>query len=133
MASTTFIDYSQNTPIVASWLNDVNATTYTVAGTAKVAVQSAAAWVRFTATGGLVLVEQSNNILTVTRTSVGVYVIQYVVVLSNAANSYGISMNKAGFIFMTAETVGTVTINTNNTTNTPIDPDVVCVQVFGAN
>jgi hypothetical protein len=35
MASTTFQDYNQNTPIVASWLNDVNAEVYTPTGIPK--------------------------------------------------------------------------------------------------
>lgn len=33
MASTTFVDYSQNTPIVAPWLNDINAAVYNAIGT----------------------------------------------------------------------------------------------------
>lgn len=133
MASTKFVDYSQNTPIVASWLNDVNGATYTTAGTAKTSVQSAAAWVRFAVGGGVVTIQQSSNISTVVRVSVGVYTITYGAPLANIANCYSFSMNIAGFQFIFSETAGSVTIHTTDTTNTLADPTVVCAMVFGAN
>lgn len=133
MASTNFQDYNQNNPIVSAWLNDVNGATYTTAGTRKLAVQSSAAWVRFSVTGGVVAIQQSSNISTVVRTGTGVYVITYGAPLTNAANSYGITMSQAGFAFEAAEAVGSVTINTHDTTNTAVDPASVSVQIFGAN
>jgi hypothetical protein len=133
VASTTFQDYNQNNPVVSSWLNDVNSIAYTPAGTHRVAIQTAAAWVRFSVTGGVVAIQQSTNISTVGRTGVGVYVITYGAPLSNAANSYGITMSQAGFAFQAAEALGSVTINTHDTTNTAVDPASVSVQIFGAN
>jgi hypothetical protein len=133
MASTTFQDYNQNNPIVSSWLNDVNSGTYTPAGTVRAALQSTAAWVRFSVTGGVVAIQQSSNISTVVRTGTGVYVITYGTPLTNSTNCYGVLMSQAGFAFESAEAVGSVTITTHDTTNTAVDPASVSVQIFGAN
>lgn len=132
MASTTFQDYNQNNPIVSSWLNDVNKTTYTAAGTAKIAVQSAAAWLRFSVIGGVVTIQQSNNIATVVRTGVGVYVVTYAAPMTNAVNSYGLSMNEAGFLIPSAESSTGVTLTATDHTNAAVDPPSVSLQVFGA-
>lgn len=133
MASTTFQDYNENTPIVAAWLNDVNNTTYTPAGTPKLAVQSAAAWLRFSVTAGVVTIVQSNNINTVVRTGVGVYVVTFTAPMVNAANSYSVTMPVAGFAIYSSESVSSVTITCTDTTNAALDPASVCLQVFGAN
>lgn len=134
MASTTFQDYNQNNPIVASWLNDINNGVYTpTVGTPRKAVQSAAAWVRFAVIGGVATIQQSSNISTVVRTAVGVYVITYGIAMANAGNSYGFSMSLPGFIFQVSESNISVTINTHDTTNVAVDPAIVSVQVFGAN
>jgi hypothetical protein len=133
MASTNFQDYNENNPIVAAWLNDINAGVYTPAGAAKKAIQSSAAWVRFAVSGGVVTIQQSQNVSTVTRLSVGVYQITYSLPLTNAANCYEISMNAAGFSFTSVEAAGSVTIDTTNTSNTAFDPGFVSVVVHGAN
>lgn len=133
MSSTFFQDYNQNTPVVSVWLNDVNAGIYTPQGIPKKAIQSSAAWVRFSATGGVVTVGQSTNVATVTRTGVGVYVVAYTAALTNSANCYEISLGQAGFAFISAEAVGSVTISTVDTTNTPADPAMVSLVVHGAN
>lgn len=133
MASTTFQDYNQNTPIVASWLNDVNAEVYTPTGIPKKALQSSAAWVRFSVVGGIVTIQQAQNISTVVRSSSGVYVVTYAAPLTNAVNCYEISTSQFGFIAFSAETSGSVTINTNNTSNVPADPSSVSLVVYGAN
>jgi hypothetical protein len=133
MASTTFQDFNQNTPIVSSWLNDVNSGTYTPAGTVRVALQSAVAWVRFSITGGVVAIQQSSNISSVVRTGVGVYVITYGAALTNFTNCYSVQMNVAGFTAVAAESTASVTIDTTNTSNTAFDPGSVSLVVFGAN
>jgi len=133
MASTLFQDYNENNPIVSAWLNDVNNEVYTPSGVAKKAVQSSAAWVRFSVVAGVVTIQQSQNVASVVRSSVGVYVITYQTPLTNAANCYEISMNTAGFGFMSAEAVGSVTIDTTNTANTAFDPGFVSVVIYGAN
>jgi len=133
MTSTFFQDYNQNNPITSSWLNPVNNAVYTPAGVAKLAVQSAAAFVRFAVSGGVVTIQQSVNISTVVRTSVGVYVITYNTPLTGALNAYGFSMDLPGFVFRTAESAAELTIGTTNTANTSFDPDFVSVLVFGAN
>ena len=133
MASTQFQDFNQNNPIVSSWLNDINNGVYTAVGTSKKAIQSTAAWVRFSVTGGVVAIQQSSNISTVVRTGTGVYVITYGAPLTNATNCYGVLMSQAGFAFESAEAVGSVTITTHDTTNAAVDPASVSVQIFGAN
>jgi hypothetical protein len=133
MASTVFQDYNQNNPIVSAWLNDVNSATYTVAGTAKLAAQSAAAWVRFSVVAGIVTVQQSSNVSSVSRLGVGIYLVTYAKPLVNPFNCYGISLNQAGFGFMNAESTTTVTINTTNIAGGAVDPGTVSLQVFGAN
>lgn len=133
MASTTFQDYNQNNPIVAAWLNDINGNTYTPAGTKTTALQSSAAWVRFSIAGGVVTIQQSVNIASVVRASLGVYVVTYAAPLTNPNNCYSISMNVAGFASYSPEAVGSVTINTNNTSNVAFDPGSVSFVMFGAN
>jgi hypothetical protein len=133
MASTNFQDYNENNPIVSSWLNDINGGVYTPAGAPKTAIQSSAAWVRFSVVAGVVTIQQSQNVSTVVRLSTGVYLITYATPLTNASNCYEISMNAAGFAFMSAEAVGSVTIDTTNTSNTAFDPGFVSVVVHGAN
>jgi hypothetical protein len=133
MSSTFFQDYNQNNPIVSSWLNDINNGVYTPTGTAKVASASAAAWVRFSISGGVVMVQQSYNVAGVSRTSAGVYVVSYEAALTETTNCYEISMDQAGFTFRTAETSNSVTIGTTNTSNTSFDPDIVSVVIHGEN
>jgi hypothetical protein len=132
MASTNFQDYNQNTPIMSSWLNDVNAAVYTAGGAAKKAAQSAAALVRFSVSGGVVTVQQSVNITSVVRVSAGVYTVTYSSPMTNATNSYGVSMNQAGFIYTGADSTVGVTIHTTDSSNAPSDPTAVSLQVFGA-
>jgi hypothetical protein len=132
MASTTFQDYNQNNPIVAAWLNDVNGNTYTPAGTKTTALQSAAAWVRFSIVGGVVTIQQSVNVSSVVRSSPGVYVVTYAAPLTNVNNCYSINMNVAGFVGYTADAAGSVTIDTTNISNVAFDPGNVSFVVFGA-
>jgi hypothetical protein len=133
MASTNFQDYNENNPIVSSWLNDINKGIYTPAGVPKTATQSAAAFVRFSIVGGVVAIEQSVNVSTVTRTSAGIYTINYAVALTGALNAYGFSIDEPGFVFRSGETAGQVTIGVTNPANTSFDPNFVSVIVFGAN
>jgi hypothetical protein len=133
MSSTFFQDYNENNPIVAAWLNDINNGIYTPAGVPKKAVSSSAAWVRFSITGGVVTVQQSNNVAGVSRTSTGIYVVTYSTPLTNANNCYELSMNSAGFAFTPSEGTTEVTINTTNTVNTFFDPGFVSLVVHGAN
>lgn len=133
MGSTVFQDYDQNNPIVSSWLNPVNNNTYTPGGVAKVAIQSAAAFVRFSVVGGVVTIQQSVNVSTVTRSSTGVYVITYNTALTQVTNAYGFSMDQPGFVFRVAEALNAVQIQTTNPANTSFDPGSVSVLVFGAN
>lgn len=134
MASTNFQDYNQNTPIVASWLNDVNGATYTAAGTKRVALQIAAAWVRFNVNAGVVTIQQSSNISTVVRTSTGVFVITYGKPMTNVANCYSITLaGSIGVAQVASETASSVTVNVENLSGTAIDPVNLCLTVFGAN
>lgn len=131
MSSTTFVDFSQNTPIGAAWLNDVNANTYTPQNVRKTANNSAAAWVRFVGSSGLV--QQSVNVATVVRISAGIYTITFSNPMTNTANCYSLSMSQAGFIFVSGESAATVTISVTDASNNPVDPAFVGVVVFGAN
>lgn len=134
MASTTFQDYNQNTPVTSAWLNDVNGVAYTPAGTKKVAAQSAAAWVRFNLVAGVVTIQQSSNISSIVRTGVGVYVITYGTAMTEVPNSYGLNMNVPGFCLPTAETANSVTVTFENTSGVAFDPAAgVSFQLFGAN
>jgi hypothetical protein len=133
MASTFFQDFNQNNPIVSSWLNDVNNAVYGAGGLPKASSQSAAAWVRFSITAGVVAIQQSANILSVVRSAVGVYVVTYVAPLTGATNCYNMSMNTAGFMNYSTETAASVTINTNTTGSLAFDPGSVSLTVFGAN
>lgn len=130
MASTTFVDFSQNTPIVASWLNDVNKTVYDVGGNPTANVTLPFAWVRFSVSGGVATVQTSSNIASVSRSSAGVFVVTYGRFLAQAQGCYQISTNQAGFTFVSAEATNSVTVNTNNTSNVATDPGFVSVVVF---
>lgn len=133
MAHTVFQDFNQNNPIVSSWLNDVDGVTYAPSGLKKVAANSAAAWVRFSVAAGVVTIQQSLNVLSVTRSSAGIFTIAYTNPMTNATNAYDISTNQAGFVSYGAETVNGVAITCANTSNVATDPGSVCVIVYGNN
>lgn len=133
MASTTFQDFNQNTPIVSAWLNDINKGVYSPGGVPKVASLIPAAWVRFSVTAGVVAIQQSFNVSTVVRTGAGTFTITYGAPLTNAANCYQISQNSAGFAFPGAETTANVVVNTTNTGNVATDPGTCSVVIWGAN
>lgn len=133
MASTFFQDYNQNNPIVAAWLNDVNGVTYSPnTGTTKTALQSAAAWVVFSVTAGVVSIQQSNNVNTVVRTSAGLYVITWAVAMVSATNCFSLNSNLAGFQEYTAQTKTSVTVQFSDISNVATDPGSVSVIMFGA-
>lgn len=133
MASTVFQDYNQNNPIVSAWLNDVNNAAYSTAGIPKKAVLMATAWVRFSVTGGVVTIQQSENIASVVRNGAGVFTVTYGAALTNAFNGYSITQNAAGFAFAGAETTTTIVVNTTNTSNVATDPGSCTVLIFGEN
>ena len=125
MPSTTFVDYSQNTPITASWLNGVN--NFIFGG-----MTSPLAWVRFNGTTGVILQSYGlANANGVVRNSLGNYTINYAAAVPNSANMYQITTNQAGFDTVFAETAASVTINTQNTVGAQVDPTIVCLLVFG--
>lgn len=133
MASTNFKDYNQNTPVTSAWLNDVNGVAYTAAGTKKVALQAAAAWVRFAVSGGVATIQQSSNIQSVSRVSAGVYLVTYATPMTISGNCYSMSMTQVGFTFFSSESVNTVTVNTTDAAGNPVDPGFVSLAVFGNN
>lgn len=133
MASTQFTDYSQNTPIVSAWLNDINQGVYTAQKQPKPALASAGAWVRFSIVGGVLTVQQSYNIANVSRTSAGVYVITYGIEFLQAANCYEVSLGSAGFVVPSNELANGVTLNCSGITGTVADPAFVSLVVHGAN
>lgn len=132
MATTTFQDYNQNTPIVSTWLNDVNGVAYTPAGTKNVALQIPLAWVRFTAATGVI--SQSQGIQSVVRASTGVYNVTYANVALNAKNCYSLEMDIPGFIFTNTgvESTGGVQVNAQNTLGTPTDPGEISLVIYGS-
>jgi len=132
MASTNFQDYNQNTPIVATWLNDVNGVTYGANGGNRVALGIPTAWVRFSVVAGIVAIQQSVGVLSVVRGSTGVFTVNYAP-LAGATNCYQVTPNIAGFSSYSAETSGSVTINIGNTANVPTDPGSCCVTISGGN
>lgn len=133
MASTFFQDYNQNTPIVATWLNDVNSAVYGPGGASKKALGVADAWVRFSVSGAVVTIQQSLNVQSVSRLSAGIYQITYGTALTNITNCYQISSSIPGFVSYSAETANSVTINIANTSDSPTDPGSCCVVIYGAN
>lgn len=134
MASTNFQDYNQNTPIVSTWLNDINKGIYSaVGGLPRVALNIPAAWVRFNVSAGVVAIVQSIGVLSVVRQSPGVYQINYSSSLVNAQNAYQMTCNIPGFVSYGAETSSSVVVNIGNTANVATDPGSCCVSVFGAN
>lgn len=135
MASTIFQDYNQNNPIVSAWLNDVNVDTYMPGtGTPRLAVQQAAAWVRFSVAGGVVTIGQSSGVSSVVRISTGLFQINYVLPMASAGNCYSISANIATFPVVGAEAVGYTQIYFENPADSAvIDPGFVCFTAFGAN
>jgi hypothetical protein len=132
MASTIFQDYNENNPIVSAWLNDVNNAVYPASGLPNAAAAAPVAWVRFSVAAGVVTINQAVGITGVTRTSTGVYVIQYGVSMVAAQNCYSVSSNLPGFLYTSAETQVGATINFLNVSNTPTDPGGVCFMLFGA-
>lgn len=142
MASTFFQDYNQNTPVVSTWLNDVNADVYTPStgipaspgGTARTAVQQAAAWARFSVSGGVITILQSVGIASITYISVGLYQINYLKQMVNAQNCYSMSCGQAAFAIVGTETQTSTQISFQNpTASATIDPANVSFAVFGAN
>lgn len=131
MASTVFQDYNQNTPIVSSWLNDVNALVYSTGKIPKSNLLIPVAWVRFV--GATAIIQQSTNIVSVIRNSTGNYTINYQNLLTNVNNCYDISTSQAGFAFVQSETASSVTVDTTNTSNVASDPGFVSVVIYGAN
>jgi hypothetical protein len=133
MANTIFQDYNQNNPIVSSWLNDINNGVYSGVGVPRKALASSAAWVRFSVTGGVVVIQQSSNIASIVRTGAGVYVVTYGAAMVNAANCYETSMGLAGFIVPSVESVNGVTLTCTNVANAATDPAFLSLVVHGAN
>ena len=133
MTSTVFQDYNQNNPIMASWLNDINNGVYSPGGVAKKAVLIPVAWVRFSVSGGVVTIQQSSNIATVTRTGAGIFTVTYGSSLTNTANCYEIAQNTAGFVSYGTETANSVVVTTANTSNVATDPGSCSVVIYGAN
>lgn len=133
MASTNFQDYNQNTPIVSNWLNDVNKLTYSTGGVAKQSLLVPVAWVRFAVSAGVVTIQQSANVVTVVRNSVGNFTVTYSSPLTIGANCYEISQNGVGFISYSGETNSSVTVLTANTSNVATDPNNCSVVIYGAN
>ena len=130
MASTTFVDYSQNTPIVAAWLNDVNNAVYNADGSVNKAQQTPVAWVRFNGAAGVIV--SSFNITSLLKTGTGSYRITYSVTLPIATNCYSITTNQAGFNTVAAETTVSVDVLCANTSNVASDATIVCVQIFAS-
>lgn len=128
MAKTTFIDYNQNTPITASWLNDIDNGVYNTDGTHNVAAQTCLGWVRFNGATGAI--SSSTGILSVVRTGTGLYTITYDVTVPQSANCYAITTNQAGFGIVAGESANTVSIRCSDTSNAVVDPTIVCVQIF---
>lgn len=133
MASTVFQDFNQNNPITSTWLNDVNKVTYSPGGIPKNAGQSAAAWVRFAVSGGVVTIQQSSNIASVVKTGVGLFTVTYVTPLTNATNCYEIVQNLPGFVSYGTETTSSIIVGTANTSNVATDPGTCSVVIYGAN
>lgn len=133
MSSTTFQDFNQNTPIVASWLNDINKGIYSSGGVPRVSLAIPVAWVRFFAVAGVVTIQQSLNISSVSRVSAGLYLVTYGAPLAHATNCYDISTNVAGFSSFAAETVQSVQIQIENSASTLLDTFTACVKISGAN
>lgn len=128
MPSQDFIDYSQNTPITASWLNGIDA--FVFGSTGNNAVTSPCAWVRFNGTNGAI--QQSYGVAGVVRNSAGNYTVNFSQTLAQAANCYNITTNQKGFVSVISETTSSVTVETDNTSGVASDASIVCVQVFGA-
>lgn len=134
MASTFYQDYNQNTPIVSAWLNDINNGIYSPGSKLpKASGLISTAWVRFSVTAGVVTIQQSQNISSVVRQSVGVFLVTYNITLTNAANCYEIAQNIPGFTSYGTETTISVVVNTANTSNGAVDPGTCSVVVYGAN
>lgn len=132
MSSTNFQDYNQNTPIVSAWLNDVNKAVYgPVSGVPKLAAASAVAWIRFTVVGTVITTNQLYNVGAITRTGVGVYVIQYLTALPQSANCYSAALNEPGFVATTAESNASVTLTFTSAAGAPMDPGFASVVIFG--
>lgn len=134
MASTFFQDYNQNNPIVSAWLNDINNGVYSPDnGVPRVAIDIPVAWVRFSVSGSTVTIQQSSNVASVVRNSVGNYTITYGATLTNTANCYQIAQNVAGFASYSSESANSVTIQLANTSDVATDPGSCCVVVLGTN
>lgn len=128
MPSRTYTDFSQNTPIMADWLNGVNGFIYGKQG--NNAQTSPAAWVRFNGTNAVI--QQSYGVSLVTRNSAGSYTITFTNPLPNAANCYSIMSNVLGMNAVVSESGTTVTINCANVGGVLTDPTNVSFIVFGA-
>lgn len=128
MPSTTFIDYSQLTPITAAWLNGVNQFVYGLGG--NNALTSPLAWIRFNGATGQIV--QSYGVSGLVRNSAGNYTVTYDQTLAQASNCYQITSNLLGQNSILAETNNSVTIEIANPSGVATDTTIVCLVVFGA-
>jgi len=123
MPSQTFVDYSQNTPITAAWLNGVNGFIFN-------GVTSPCAWVRFDGTDGSI--KQSYGVVNVVRTATGTYTVQLSQALPNTTNCYQVTTNTIGMNAVTGETNNSITVQTANNIGVLADSTSVSVLIFGA-
>jgi hypothetical protein len=134
MASTQFQDYNQNNPIVSAWLNDINQGIYSpLAGVPRLAAAIPVAWVRFFAIAGVVTIQQSVGVASVTRVSAGLYLVTYATAMPVATNHYQITSNVAGFNSFVGETTQSVQVQIQNSASTLLDTFTACVQISAIN
>lgn len=93
----------------------------------------ASAWVNFGWSGSAIAISDSLNVVSVTRTSAGIYVVNFAGAMQNAAYITSVTTLSAGFQWVSAVGVNSVTIHTTDTSSVVDDPANVYVCCIGGN
>lgn len=93
----------------------------------------ASAWVNFGWSGSAIAISDSMNVVSVTRTSAGIYVVTFAGAMQNAAYMTTISTLGAGFQWASAVGTASVTIHCTDTSSAAVDPANVYVMCMGGN
>jgi hypothetical protein len=80
----------------------------------------------------VVTIQQSENVTSVIRDSLGVYTVNFTNAMANSQNCYQISQNSAGFQYPSTETTNSVVVNFTTSTGALGDPGTASVVVYGA-
>lgn len=102
-----------------------------LAGSVVSPKSNATAWANFSWNGSAIAISDGLNIGSITRSSVGVYVVNFAVAMGNTAYIAVAGCISAALCWADTVTAGHVTVHYTNPAGTPIDPANTYVVVYG--